>query len=243
MSSSGYKRKRYSTAATSLAVIRPYRTPYKKRRTFVAGRDRVGGFYGRYAGRGAELKFLDTTVNDAIVAATGGITDTVLVIPQGVTESERVGRKCMLRQIHWRYQVSLAERDAVADPVAGDSLRIILYQDKQCNGATAAIGDVLATASVRSFRDLANTGRFNILMDKIHNINYMTLASDGAGVVSQAEHVQNYTYTKLCNLPIEYSSTTGAIGEIKSNNIGILLISSSGVVRFDSTLRIRFSDG
>ncbi len=228
-SSSSYKRKRVTPAPTYL----------KRRKTFVPG---PIGHGARYAARTGEWKFLDTTLNDAIVSATGTVTPTVNIIPQGVTESERVGRKCMIKSFHWRYQVSLAERDAVANPFPGDTLRIVLYVDKQCNGAGIATGDLLENAAFHSFRNLSNSGRFTVLMDKLHTLNYGGMASDTGSVVSQSEVVENYTFNKSLNLPIEFSSTTGAIGEIRSNNIGVFLISSTGTCRFDSTIRIRFSD-
>jgi len=67
---------------------------------FQPGVDRTGGYYGRFAGRGAELKFFDTATSFSIdtspeVPATGQL----VLIPQGVTESTRVGRKCVIRSI------------------------------------------------------------------------------------------------------------------------------------------------
>lgn len=236
-----YKRKR-SSAATALMVYRPYKSPYKKRRTFVPGRDRVGGYYGRFSGRGGELKFLDSTIVDAIVATAGSIEDSINLVAQGVTESERIGRKCVLKSVSWRYKVDLPEQDAQGTPGAGDTLRIIMFLDKQANGATAAITDVLETATHQSFYNLANQNRFSILCDKLHNINYAGLASDGAGVVSQALVIQNKTFYKKLDLPIEFSGTTGAITEIRSNNIGVILISDRGVCGFSSQIRIRFAD-
>jgi len=51
---------------------------------------------------------------------------------------------------------------------------------------------------------------------------------------------------KKCNIPIEYSGTTGAITEIRSNNI-FLLASSDGqaddLVTMVGNCRVRFSDG
>ncbi len=237
------KRKRVSPAASALMVYRPYGKPYtKRRRTFRAGYDRVGGFYGRYAGRNAELKFHDVDLDDAVVAVAGAVVPTAIIIPQGVTESQRVGRKCTIRSINWRYQLTLPEQDAVASPAASDSIRMIVFIDKQANGATATATDILESDSWKSFRNLANSGRFTILMDKVHNLNYPTLASDGAGVVSSASYTEDHMFYKTCNIPIEYSSTTGAIGEIRSNNISIFTMSSNGVCGFSSKWRVRFSD-
>ncbi len=230
-----------SSAAGLLMVARPYKRP-RRTASFIPGVDRTGGFYGRYSGRDSELKFHDVNITDAIVAATGQITDSVNKIPQGVTESERVGRKCTLKSINWHWQATLPEVDAVMTPAGSDSLRLVVYLDKQCNGATAGVTDLLEAANWLQFRNLSNSGRFNFLMDKTVVLNYSGLASDGAGVVSQGDVLRDGSFYKSCNIPIEFSSTTGAIGEIRSNNIGILLISSAGLVGFDSKMRLRFSD-
>ncbi len=245
---SGRKRSRadfYKKTAPAGAVM-VYRPPVarvaKRRRLFAPGQDRVGGFYGRFSGRGGELKFHDVALTDAVVATAGAITETINIIPQGVTESQRIGRKCTIRSIHWTYQVSMPEQDAVMTPAGGDTLRIILYLDKQCNGETATALLLLETDNVRSFRNLSNSGRFNFLYDKIHNTQYMGLASDGAAVVSQASTISTYRFNKKCDIPIEFNSTTGAIAEIRSNNLGVMLISNQNVVGFSSQFRLRFSD-
>ncbi len=220
-----------------------YKTPTapRKRRRFTPGVDRVGGFYGRYSGRGGEMKFHDVDLDDANIAASA-ITPTINIIGQGVTESTRVGRKCTIRRIQWRYQISLPESDAQGTPASGDTVRIILYQDKQANGATANATDILEAAVWQSFRNLANSGRFVILCDKLHNINYRGLASDGAGVVSQAAEIHNFSFFKSVSIPIEFDNTTGAITEIRSNNIGVLLMSATQTAAFESGFRLRFSD-
>jgi len=227
-------------------------TAFNKKRRFIKGVDRTGGYYGRfgtplrgrYSGMGGELKFHDVSLDDTAVPATGALTDSINLIAQGVTESTRVGRKCTIKSVYWKYTVHLPIRDAVATPDAGDCLRTIIYLDKQANGATAAITDVLETADIHGFRNLANQGRFEIVLDKLHNINYAGLASDGAGVVSQAQVINEYKFYKKCNIPLEFSSTTGVIGEIKSNNLGVLLISTKGNTGLaTSGFRLRFSDG
>lgn len=203
---------------------------------------RIGGFYGRFA-NGGELKFFDVPLTDAVVATAGTITDSINKIAQGVTEVTRVGRKCTIRSIGFRYKITLSEVDAVATPGPGDSVRIMVYLDKQCNGATAAVLDILETANYLSFRNLANSGRFVILHDVTKDLNFLTLASDNAAVVSSADVSRNYTFYKKCGIPIEFNATTGAITEIRSNNFGLLVISSSGACALDMNFRLRFSDG
>ncbi len=198
-----------------------------------------------YFARAGELKFHDVDVDDAIVSATGTIqnTGTINVIPQGVTEVQRIGRKCTIKSIHWRFSADQVELNNGATPQTSEVIRAILYMDKQTNGVTAAVTDVLETATHRSFRNLANTGRFQIFMDKTMVFNYQTFSYDTAGMAGDsAEVVGEYQFNKKCNIPIEFSGANGTIDEIRSNNLGVLLISKSGQGGFASSLRLRFSD-
>ncbi len=238
MSSKLAGKRKYSPEMQGVAIYKPYARPYKRRRVFAPAQARRG----RYASRAGELKFHDVDLDDAVVAAGGAVTATVNIIPQGVTESQRIGRKCTIKMINWRYRLTLPEQDAVATPAESETVRVIMYIDKQCNGATAAVTDVLETADWQSFRNLANSGRFQFLMDKNYVMNYVTLASDGAGVVSQGRMVYEDTFYKKCDIPIEFNSTLGVIAEIRSNNIGVLLIPEQGVATFASKIRLRFSD-
>lgn len=224
------KRKRGSSVNYPIVIdgVRPYK------------RSRARGPV--YRGGGGELKFHDFTLNDAVVAAGGVITATINVIPQGISEVQRIGRKCTVTNVHWRYNYSLPELDAVVTPGPIDFLRVILYQDKQANGATAATTDILEAADIYSFRNLANSGRFNILMDKVHPMSYTTLASDGAGVVSSAGVTRWATFNKKCSIPLEFSGADGTIDEIRSNNLGVLLICPTGTIGFFSKFRLRFTD-
>ncbi len=224
--------KRKRDPALQGVAARPY-----KRRTYKAPE--------AYFAKAGELKFHDVDVDDAIVSATGTIQNggTVNIIPQGVTEIQRIGRKCTIRSIHWRFSADQVELNNGATPQTSEVIRAIFYLDKQANGATAAVTDILETATHRSFRNLANSGRFQIFLDKTMVFNYQTFSFDTAGAQGDsAEVVGEYQFNKNCNVPIEFSAATGAIGEIRSNNLGVLLISKSGQGGFASSLRLRFSD-
>ncbi len=208
---------------------------------------RTEGFYGRYrtvgyVGSGGELKFHDVDLDDAVVTNSGAVTASINLIAQGVTEVQRVGRKCTIKSIGWHYNYSLPEITAAGSPPPFDNLRVILFVDKQANGATAVVLDILETADFQSFRNLSNSGRFRTLMDKTFALNYRA----GAGITASSDYPSitfNGTFYKNCNIPLEFSATTGAITEIRSNNIGVLLISSANVSGFASKFRLRFSDG
>ncbi len=241
-----YKRKRKDVASGKvLAVYTASKKRKYSRRAFVPGVDRTGGYYGRYAGPNAELKFHDVDLDKAttVITTAGIVEPTVIIIPQGVEENKRVGRKCTLKSVNWKYKVNLPIVASAGSGVTPDTVRMIVFQDKQCNGATATVAGLLVAANYQAFRNLANSSRFNVLMDKTITLNYLGGAGDGAANDFN-EVSKSGSFYKTCNIPIEYdnSADTGVLTTIRSNNIGVLLISESAVVVLDSKFRFRFSD-
>lgn len=233
-----YKRK-YQKRVTKYSARRSMYKRYGKR--FIPGKSRTGGFYGRYQPGGTEVKFHDIDIDDAVIESTGSILlDSCNKIPQGVTEIQRIGRKCTITKIAWRYQLTLPVA-AAATGIPGDVIRIVLYLDKQCNGATANVLDIVNTDDWQSFNNLGNSGRFKILMDKTIDLNYIGGVGDGAAN-DFSQVTRSGTFYKNCNIPIEFDATTGAITEIRSNNIGILLLGREGIAGFSSKMRLRFKD-
>lgn len=212
---------------------------------FKKGTDRVGGYFGRYAGVVGEKKFFDGAKAATVTATAGTIFDDSLCkIPQGVTEKTRVGRLANLHSLHINGYVYLpASTDATK---SADAVRIILYIDKQCNGVVAGKSDILegATVDYNDFRNLANSHRFFILMDKRVAISAMGMGEAAGPITQSSEAARTFTYNKHFKvpLPIEFSSTTGAITEIRSNNIGMLVVSRNGVIKLEYQWRIRFTD-
>ncbi len=205
------------------------------------GYARIGGNYGRYRS-GGENKFHDIDVDDAVIAINGTIQNagTVNIIPQGTSEIERDGRKCTVNAINWRYVLSIAN---VGVGTGSDVIRVILYLDTQCNGTAATVTQILESDNYQSYRNLSNSTRFNILLDRTHIINVRAGSGRGStDTLNYADVHQGYTFYKKCNIPLEFDSTLGALTEIRSNNIGVLILSKDGAtVAFESKLRLRFS--
>ncbi len=235
------KRRRVTTYSKSYLAKRA-RTAGFKRSGVVPGYTRRSGYYGRYARTSGELKFHDVDLDDAVVAATGGITASVNLIPQGVTEKTRVGRKCVIKSMMMRYEWFLPGQTGSGN--TAEVCRMIIFLDKQANGATASIATngVLESADFQSFNDLANSGRFRILCDRVISLN--SSAGGGNGTTEDYGIVKKSgSFYKKMNIPLEFSATTGAITEIRSNNIGVILICEGGLAGFSSKIRLRFSDG
>ncbi len=216
------------------------RRSYRSRRA--RRRDRWAGAFKIYGpARAGELKFHDLDVDDAGIAITGTIIQASCnLIAQGVTEVQRIGRKCTIKGINWRFNITLS---TTADTDTGkEVVRLILYLDKQCNGATAAVGDILETSDYQSFNNLANKSRFRTLMDRTYDLNASGGAGNGTANDTLAIEI-NDTFFKRCNIPLEFDAVGGVITALKTNNIGVLILGKiGGVAIFQSKMRLRFSD-
>lgn len=238
-----YKRKRNFTNTQ-------FKNPRAKQRRvmIIPGRTRQVGFYGRYSGPSQEYKFFDFKYTVDPVPTAGHIESSLINIVQGTTESQRVGRKCTIKRIGLKIEYSLNRVDTRSEPPIGNKLRIILYQDRQCNGAAATpsqiLEDLTTGDAVRSFRNLSESGRFRLMMDRVFTLTPQTLTRITSDNFSSSNIVRFHQFYKNCNIPIEYSGPTGAIGEIRSNNIGMLLISDNNTTdtTINVTSRVRFSD-
>ncbi len=231
-------------------MVRSFKaTPYKKRAYARkkpsyprSGRTRVAGYYGRFStgGLGAsasELKFFDTALSFSI-DATGEVpaTGQLNLIPQGVTESTRIGRKAVIKSLQVRAQVTF---DPAATNVAGNNCTVYLIQDTQTNGAAAAATDVFDSTNFNTaLLNMANSGRFRI-MKKWKYVFNSQAGVDGAYGIT----IKTLDFYKKCNIPLEFSSTTGAITELRSNNV--FLMASGSVddgASFVGNCRIRYAD-
>ncbi len=181
-------------------------------------------------------------IDDAIIAAGGNIAaDSVLTIAQGTTESTRIGRKITIRHIAWRWFVELPAITNSAN--TSDIVRVILYLDRQINGATATVTGILETSNYQSFNNLANKSRFRILTDRTYTIQSTSAAGNDTTNTWGEANLEDSVFLKV-NIPIEYDNTftDGRLTTMRSNNIGVLLLSRSGFTVFESTMRLRFSD-
>jgi len=198
------------------------------------GYTRRVGVFGRFQPGGVERKWFDETTAAVTVTTAGIVNQTINPIPQGAGQSERVGAKCVLTNIMVRGAVNLAPAGVTT---ASDRVRCILYLDKQNNGTGAAVTDILQTASVDSFNNLFNADRFVILKDV-----YVDITTEAGAVGGFVQSTETFQMYKTCRIPIEWNGATGALAEIRSNNIGLLFISENGAATVEYVSRLRFVD-
>jgi len=207
-----------------------------------AGTFRRVGFYGRYGrvaaqmGNRPELKFFDTALSfnfdlTGEVPATGQLA----LIPQGDTESTRDGRIAWIKSVQIRGQVLYQPSTGA---VAADAAYLYLVLDTQANGAAAAITDVF-TSNVMgtNMLNLNNSGRFRILKKWVIPLN-----SQAGATTAYNNLMVPVEFYKKCNIKMDWSSTTGAITEIRSNNLFLCagMGPSDDLASFTGTCRLRF---
>lgn len=216
------------------------------------GFTRTGGNFGRFqSGGGPERKWLDTTMLESdipntgvILTGGGGGTDqaSINAIAQGDGPSERDGRKVVIKSVQARGQVTLNSGPGL---ISYARIRMILYLDKQANGAAATVTDILETANINSHLNLSNNLRFTILWDKVIDLNSTGNVVSTTGSDTYGNAVRSFKFYKKVNIPVEFDGTTAAIANIKSNNLNFLFISyENGLPESDifGTARVRYTD-
>lgn len=183
-----------------------------------------------------ENKFHDILLDDTI-PSTGEVAETTSLnlIAQGVTESTRVGRKCTITSINMKGNLVKGTGSASA------TYNIALVLDKQANGALPNYTDVFETDTPFSHLNLANSQRFVILKRWYGTMNNLTVNGDTFNLWGEVR--QPVSFNKKCNIPLEFSANTGAITEIRSNNLFVVWDSDvNNGITANLNFRLRFQD-
>lgn len=227
-------------AATAAARRMGGNTTTRARLAIVPGITRSSGNYNRFrapasSGLKPEKKFFDSSLSYTV--DTTSELSLIDQIPQGDTESSRDGKSCTVKSIYMRGNL-------LFDPAAGVERAIVycwVIQDTQANGALPNVNDIFMTnvANDQSIvmMNMENTQRFKILKK------WKLTFNATAGIVGAlAPQVKTYEWFKKVNIPIIYSSTTGAITEHKTNSILFCsgCYGSDDVIVHTANIRLRF---
>lgn len=216
----------------------------RRPRKIVPGFTRRSGYYKRYS-RAAQMlgekKFLDTAIG---LGAVGSALEkqNLVIVPQGDTESQRIGRKCRVKKLYVKGSLKMASAAAAAN--TSERVRVFILLDTQTNGATFGATDLLETDDINSFNNLANSSRFRILKSKTF------IFSAGGGTETGATHAFSEVIKPVkialnMNHIIEYdnTATTGAITTQRSNSLWLCAIAQEGnLVSLAGQARIRYLD-
>jgi len=197
--------------------------------------------FKRVGASSAELKFKDTTKAQTALASAGTIfNDTLIGLSEGNTDSTRIGNRITVKSVMLRGNANLPVTAASTD--TSQIVRIIVYLDRQANGATAAVGDILASADYRSFNNLDNSDRFRTLAETTIDLK-LSGATETAGAYTYGETKKSFFLKAKLNLDFKYKGNAGSVADLSGNNIGVLVISETdalGTVGYIA--RVRYTD-
>lgn len=195
-----------------------------------------------------ELKFKDIahTFGATGIPVNGVLGGSLILLTAGSAPSQLVGRKMTLKNITVRGTVTLPkDSDAVLTGTAiSDVVRILLVWDKQCNGAQAAVTDVISTTSgIEGMRNMEKSQRFQIMKEWVIAINSGMAFDSTANTYVTTGGQRAFKFNKKCNITIHYDDTaTSVIADVQDHNIFLLAISNSGAIRVSAQSRIRYMD-
>lgn len=211
------------------------------RKTAGSFRPPIQNKFKRINASSAERKFKDTTKGSTAIASAGTIfNDTIIALSEGNTDSTRIGNRVNVKSVMLRGIVQLAAATDVAN--TSQVVRIIIYLDKQANGATASVTDILASADFQSFNNLDNSDRFRTLAET--TIDMMTPGAVATGAAyTYGEFNQSFFLKAKVNLDFKYKGNAGTIADLASNNIGVLVIGKSDALGTCAYIaRVRYTD-
>lgn len=214
------------------------------------------GLYGRFRSRSVELKFFDRPIARLIDSyVSSNILNSLNVVDQGTGPNQMLGNKIVIKKIIIRLSITKSEDSAATLAALQNTLvyRLMLVQDKQANGVAATLNDVLDPVSVSGNIKMENSRRFNILKEWMIPLTNEVFVEPGAILpYSSGKRSIHITYSKRCNIPIEFSAMAGTsrnVTEVKSNNLLLLgtsyvqqQVSETEMIDISGYTRIRFED-
>lgn len=215
----------------------------QKRSPVVPGVTRQVGAYVRSMPGKPQIKYLDTATNGTAISTTGTIVNSLIQIPIGTTDVTRIGNKVDI--VSWGVHFTFSCDNQVAatpGPIINNNVRLILYVDHQANGAAATPTDILTTASLSSYRNMDQVERFKVLFDRYYCFVPQCAYWDGTNGQINTGSSKWFKALFKMNLPVHFSGSTGAMTEIKSNNLGMLLISDVSSMNYSMQHRVKYRD-
>lgn len=178
-----------------------------------------------------EVKSLTTAVIDTVPGPAGALALVpVEDILAGSGEDSRTGNIIHISKIVFNY--------VVFDSVPG-LMRLIWFIDRQANGTTPTLTNVLTSASfVATYNTLNVIGhgghRYLILGDETRTLN------PGVAAAVQCTTLNTKVISK--KIPVHYLASTGAATDVATNNVWCFVIANTATATIRHQCQIQFTD-
>lgn len=205
--------------------------------------------------RRGELNAVDVPGATYVLNATGSVTPLNL-IRAGSTYVNRTGRRIEMQSIRINGQIEPIPRTNTNN---SDYVRVIIFYDRQTNGAVPLVADVLATTDQAAANtttsysglNLNNRDRFTILMDyrcELPSYTNTTGVITAPGFQDQTKEYTIDRYIKLKGLLTQFKadSSPAVIGDIATGGLFLLTLgaNTAGTEGWQGVFetRLRFTD-
>jgi len=194
--------------------------PLKKRRT------KFGSLMNKQLSTLRDKNYFDTTISGTLATTTAS--QTLLFIPTvGTGSTSRYGDKTIMRSISWSYFINPA--------AANGAFRVILYYDRQANGAAPVAPDPLIANGAHTFKNPDLRHRYLILRDWCINAD----ASNSGLANSNRDFIQKGRLT--VSLPTVFTASAGVIGDIATGSLYLYMYNAlNATVGITGTVRVLF---
>lgn len=251
-----------------MAAGKSYRSGGRKRRRTASGtkRSRTTSWVStrprrrinaRTAGfLGIEKKFFDTSLLDhvlvfSIASAECNPSSTVTfnAVPIGDGESERDGRKLIMKHISVKGRIHSSTLINQTVAVGSWGAVIYLVLDQQCNGANLNSEDVFKNPSGNDetsgslFRNLQYQQRFKILAVRKVVGPYQRTTYDGSNLEIGDAFAEFAINVNLGDIPVNFSGTTSTVANIVDNCLHLVCYKqsySTQVITLSYNARLRY---
>lgn len=200
-----------------------------------SARNRAPWIKGAIAAR-KELKYVDVASANYTADTTGTVT-ALNLIAVGDDNTTRDGRQVTIKSVNIKGRLG-PETTAQASA----KCRLLLVWDNAANGALAAVGDILTSASAQAFPLVNNQQRFTILYDRSWTLGGQDTTTANATWI-QAPVTFDVNAYKTLNAVTQYNGTAAAITSVQNGALLLVTVgdASAGGVFVLST-RVRFQD-
>lgn len=189
------------------------------------------------------MKYFDTAFTTAAIVAAGttwatAVTnpttfDTLCVPTVGAAINQRIGRSIKVLKIRLRGTINVAPQALQSAADTSTKIRYMIVQDEQTNAAEMTGTQLMenaanSIASLNSFQNLDNFGRFRVLKDKTIVISNANLANDtgASGGLVQSGMKRTFKCTIVFREPvvIRFNATNGGtIADIVDNSLHFVI--------------------
>lgn len=218
---------------------------YKRRKNSNVINFRTGGFMG------PEKKFnnfqkTSTALTEGWAEYDPTTFDSVSGVAQGTAQNQRNGRYYFIHSLQLKGFVFTASLIDITSPVGNEECRIIVFIDKQTNGAQANAEDVMdasQSADIHAFRNLEFTQRFQVLYDKQIKVNRLPIVDQDAQLWSVPQTLQKWGYFHKFKKPLKVMTcgTGSTITDMTTASIHVIAVATDSTIFIEYQARIRFT--